>query len=101
MSDDRQLFDDLEIGEIAIDLDAGEPEEVIDWAIDTFADDRLAVVTALQAEGMVIVDLAVNRRPDVRILTVDTLRLPGATVEFIDEVHAALSDRPARGAHPR
>lgn len=82
------LFDDLEIGEIAIDLDDQEPEEVLGWALDTFSDDRIAVVTAMQAEGMAILDMAVQLRPDIRVITVDTLRLPAATYQFIDEVRA-------------
>lgn len=82
----RVQFDDLEIGEIAIDLDASEPDEVLEWAFDTFGDDEIAVVTALQAEGMVMLDMAVQQRPDIRVLTVDTGRLPAATYEFIDQV---------------
>lgn len=80
------LFDDLEIGEIAIELDDREPEEVIAWALDTFDGEGLAVVTALQAEGMAILDMAARQRPDVRVLTVDTLRLPQATYQFMDQV---------------
>lgn len=82
----RVSFDDLEIGEIAIDLDASEPDEVLEWAFDTFGDDEIAVVTALQAEGMVMVDIAAQISPNVRVLTVDTLRLPQATYEYIDQV---------------
>jgi len=82
----RVQFDDLEIGEIAIDLDASEPDEVLDWAFDTFGQDEIAVVTALQAEGMVMLDMAVQVRPDIRVLTVDTLMLPQATYEYIDTV---------------
>jgi len=82
------LFDDLEIGEIAIDLDDQEPDEVLGWAMDTFSDDRIAVVTAMQAEGMAILDMAVQLRPDIRVITVDTLRLPQATYQFIEEVRA-------------
>lgn len=80
-------FDDLEIGEIAIDLDDREPEDVIAWALGTFGD-RLAVVTALQADGMAILDMAARQRPDVRVLTVDTLRLPRATYDFMNQVRA-------------
>jgi phosphoadenosine phosphosulfate reductase len=82
------IFDDLEVGEIAIDLDDQEPDEVIGWALETFDPDAIAVVTALQAEGMAILDMATRIRPDVRVLTVDTLRLPEATYRFIDEVRA-------------
>jgi phosphoadenosine phosphosulfate reductase len=82
------IFDDLEVGEIAIDLDDQEPDEVIGWALETFDPDAIAVVTALQAEGMAMLDMATRIRPDVRVLTVDTLRLPEATYRFIDEVRA-------------
>lgn len=82
----RVQFDDLEIGEIAIDLDASEPDEVLEWAFETFGDDEIAVVTALQSEGMVMLDMAVKLRPDIRVLTVDTLRLPPETYDYIDQV---------------
>lgn len=84
----RVQFDDLEVGEIAIELDDREPDEVIEWALDTFDPETIAVVTAFQADGMVILDMAARRRPDVRVLTVDTLRLPEATYRFIDDVRA-------------
>lgn len=82
---ERVIFDDLEIGEIAMELDDHDPIEVIAWALRTFGD-RVAVVTALQAEGMAILDMAVSLRPDVRVITVDTGRLPSATYDFIDHV---------------
>ena len=82
----RMQFDDLEVGEIAIELDDREPDDVMAWALDIFGDEEIAVVTAFQAEGMAILDMAVRLRPDIRVLTVDTLRLPEATYRFIDEV---------------
>jgi phosphoadenosine phosphosulfate reductase len=82
----RVFFDDLEIGEIAIELDPAEPQEVIAWAIDTFSPEQLAVVTALQAEGMAVLDMAYQINPSIRVITVDTLKLPQATYEFIEVV---------------
>jgi phosphoadenosine phosphosulfate reductase len=82
---ERVSFDDLEIGEIALDLDDQEPEDVIEWGLETFGD-RIAIVTALQADGMAILDMAVKIKPDVRVITVDTGRLPQETYQFIDEV---------------
>ncbi|GAB4233805.1 MAG: phosphoadenylyl-sulfate reductase [Acidobacteriota bacterium] len=79
------LFDDLEIGEIALELDDREPEEVIAWALEAFGD-RVAVVTALQADGMAILDMAYRLRPSVKVMTVDTGRLPEATYEFLETV---------------
>ncbi|HXF71304.1 MAG TPA: phosphoadenylyl-sulfate reductase [Actinomycetota bacterium] len=86
-ADARIVFDDLEIGEIAVELDDREPEEVIAWGLETFGD-RVAVVTALQAEGMAVLDMAARIRPDVRAITVDTGRLPAATLSFLEEVRA-------------
>lgn len=85
MAQHRVVFDDLEIGEIAIELDDKEPQEVIAWALETFGD-RIAVITAFQAEGMVVLDMAYKLKPDIKVLTVDTGRLPKETYEFIDLV---------------
>jgi phosphoadenosine phosphosulfate reductase len=82
---ERVAFDDLEIGEIALEYDDQEPEEVIEWALSTFGD-RIAIVTAMQADGMAILDMAAKIKPDVRVVTVDTGRLPHETYAFIDEV---------------
>ena len=81
----RVIFDDLEIGEIAIELDDQEPQAVIEWALEALGD-GVAVVTALQADGMAILDMAYRLKPDLKVLTVDTLRLPLDTYEFIDQV---------------
>ena len=81
----RVVFDDLEIGEIAMLLDYSEPQDVIAWALETFGD-RVAIVTAFQADGMVILDMAYRLKPDIQVLTVDTGRLPQATYDFIDQV---------------
>ncbi len=81
------MLDDREIGEIALDLDDRQPQDVIAWGLETFGD-RVAIVTALQSGGMVTLDMAYRIRPDVRVITVDTGRLPEQTHEFIDEVRA-------------
>lgn len=86
-SDDRVVFDDLEIGEIAMELDDQEPEDVIDWALDALGD-RVVIVTALQADGMVVLDMAAQVKPDIKVITVDTGRLPQETYDFIDQVRA-------------
>lgn len=83
--DGRIRFDDLEIGEIAMELDDREPEDVIEWAVDAIGD-RLAIVTALQADGMVVLDMATRIKPDIKVITVDTGRLPQETYDFIDQV---------------
>ncbi|TMC86075.1 MAG: phosphoadenylyl-sulfate reductase [Chloroflexi bacterium] len=54
------------------------------WAYDTFA--RVAIVASFQAESSVIIDIASRIRPDLRVLTLDTGRLPPQTHEMIDRV---------------
>ena len=85
MSESTIVFDDLEIGEIAVELDDKEPQDVIRWALDTFGD-RIAVVSALQADGMAILDMAYRMKPDIRLITVDTGRLPQESYAFLTEV---------------
>jgi phosphoadenosine phosphosulfate reductase len=64
-------------------------DEVLAWALETFGS-RLAVVTAFQAEGMVILDLARRIDPGVRVVTIDTGRLPQETHDFIEQVRVRL-----------
>ena len=60
------------------------PEEVLRWTYGNFA--RVAVVASLQAESSVIIDLVSKIRPDFRVLTLDTGRLPQETHDMIDRV---------------
>jgi phosphoadenosine phosphosulfate reductase len=59
--------------------------DVLAWGIETFGD-RLAVCTSFQAEGMVILDMAVRLNPAVRVFTIDTGRLPQQTYDLMTEV---------------
>lgn len=47
---------------------------------------RVAIGTAFQDEGMVLLDLAARIDPRVRVFTIDTGRLPAETHRFIDTV---------------
>lgn len=85
MSAQPIIFDDLEIGELAMDLDHEPPQEVVRWGLETFGD-RVAIVTSLQLDSMAILDMAYRINPSVRAITVDTGRLPPETLEFVHEV---------------
>ena len=82
----RVVLDDWEAGELSVEYDDHEPQEVIEWALDTFARERIAICTSFQTDGMAILDMAWRIRPDVRVFTVDTGRLPQETYELIDRV---------------
>lgn len=60
------------------------PEAVLSWAYESFP--RVAIVASFQAESSVLIDMAVRIRPDARVLTLDTGRLPQETYDMIDRV---------------
>jgi phosphoadenosine phosphosulfate reductase len=67
------------------ELEQFAPEQLLQWALETFGD-RFAVVTSFQAEGMVLVDMAARLQPGVRVVTIDTGRLPQQTFEMMEQV---------------
>ena len=60
-------------------------EQVVAWAIATYGP-RLALVTSFQLEGMVLVDMAARISKDVKVVTLDTGRLPAETFDIIETV---------------
>jgi thioredoxin-dependent adenylylsulfate APS reductase len=81
---ERVLLDDLEVGELAVEYDDQEPEDVIRWAFDTFGEERFAIVTSFQADGVALMDMAHKINPRVRVITVDTGRMPQEYYEIVD-----------------
>lgn len=69
-------------------LDSASPQEIVAWALQRFGARRTAVVTGLQAEGVAVADMAVQIAPDVRVVTIDTGRLPAESYEYIDTLRA-------------
>jgi 3'-phosphoadenosine 5'-phosphosulfate sulfotransferase (PAPS reductase)/FAD synthetase len=59
-------------------------EAVMLWAHSTFT--RLALVASLQAESSVLIDMASRNGLDMRVITLDTGRLPQETHDMIDRV---------------
>jgi len=78
-----------QVTEVVGELASRSPEEILEWALQSFGS-RFAVVTAFQAEGIVITDMARRLDPQVRVATVDTGRLPEETYEVIEAVRAQL-----------
>src|SRR5688500_2341531 len=79
VAEQRVMLDDWEAGEPTVEYDDREPQEVIRWALETFAPERVAVCTSFQVDGMAILDMAWRIDPRVRVFTVDTGRLPPET----------------------
>jgi phosphoadenosine phosphosulfate reductase len=74
------------VREAAPGLRGAPPEEVLAWALSTFPKDRIALCTSLQDEGMVLLDMAWRMWPGVQVFTIDTGRLPPATLDLMEEV---------------
>ena len=92
LPDDEPLVTRLgpdEVRAAAERLEAAPAEEVLAWALETFGR-RCAVVTSFQVEGMVLLARARQVDPDVRVITIDTGRLPEESYELIDTVRARL-----------
>jgi phosphoadenosine phosphosulfate reductase len=68
------------------------PQDILAWALQRFGS-RFAVVTAFQAEGVVITDMARKLDPEVRVATLDTGRLPQETYDLIETVRSQLRVR--------
>lgn len=81
-------FDEDEIAEVE-HAHQRDPAGLLRWAIERFST-RFAVVTALQAEGIVLLDLARKIDPELRVITIDTGRLPSETHALIATVRRRL-----------
>jgi phosphoadenosine phosphosulfate reductase len=75
----------LGLSAVAREIESLPAEEVLRWAIDRFHP-RLAFASSFGAEDVVVIDLLSRARPQVRIFTLDTGRLPEETYELMDRV---------------
>ena len=70
-----------------VDFDALTPEEILQWAGETFPG-KAVINTSFQRTGMAMIHMAAQLDLGLRIATVDTLRLPPETYAFIEEIKA-------------
>lgn len=83
--DQRDLLDEFEAGQLAVELDDATPQEVIAYALERWGS-QVAICTSFQAEGMAIFDMAWRIDPSVRIFTVDTGRFHQETYDVMETV---------------
>jgi phosphoadenosine phosphosulfate reductase len=80
-----ELIDELEAGELSVQFEGEEPEDVIEWALERFSP-RIGISTAFQRDGIALIDMAYAIDPTVQVFSVDTGRLPDATHELIADL---------------
>jgi phosphoadenosine phosphosulfate reductase len=95
----RRRLSAASIGRLQRRFDTLDAAEMIGWAIQEFPRSRRAVVTSLQAEGVVIADMAMELDPSIRVITIDTGRLPEETLTYLDTLRAHW-DRPIEVVYP-
>jgi phosphoadenosine phosphosulfate reductase len=81
------LLDDLEAGELAVQFEGEEPQEVLAWALERFAP-RIALSTAFQHDGAVLLDMLYELDPEAQVFSLDTGRTPPETYVHVEELRA-------------
>lgn len=71
---------------IATDFERQSPQDLLRWAFETWGTKRIPVCTSFQVTGMVILDKAWRVDPSIRVITLDTGRLPQATYALIERI---------------
>jgi phosphoadenosine phosphosulfate reductase len=74
-----------EVSKVQSAAEAWKPEQLLDWAFDTFGH-SVAISSAFGAEGMVLIDMASRVRKNFRLFTLDTEFLFPETYALIDQV---------------
>src|SRR5204863_6762995 len=82
-----ELMDELEAGELSIEFEGEEPQTVIEWGIERFGG-GIAISTSFQIDSVVLIDMAYELDPEIRVFSVDTGRLPAETHELADSLRA-------------
>lgn len=81
----ENLLAEAEIRALAAEFEARDAEAVIKWGLDRFHP-RIALATSLQAEDMVVLDMAWKINPAVRVFTLDTGRLHEETYLMMERI---------------
>ena len=78
-------IDELEAGELSVEFEGREPQELLAWALERFSP-RIGLSTAFQIDGVALIDMAYELDPEIQIFTVDTGRLPEETFELVEQL---------------
>ena len=65
------MFNQSEVGTLSAQFEAKRPQEIIRWAVETFAPD-IAMSTSFQTQSMPLLHMAVSILPELRIFFLDT-----------------------------
>ncbi|MEA2581702.1 MAG: phosphoadenosine phosphosulfate reductase [Actinomycetota bacterium] len=80
-----------ELVALNIAFEQAEPDEILRWALESTGIERIAVASAFQAEGTVVMHLATQIRPDVPILFLETGYQFAETLAFKEQLTEQLA----------
>jgi len=83
--DGDDLALEIDLPALLDEVEFFDAQTLLAWALERFGR-RLAVATSFQIDGMAIIDMAWRIDPHVRIITVDSGRLPSETHALMDAV---------------
>ncbi len=81
--------------DLLAELNAMDPEGLLRWAFENHGE-RAGIVTSFQDTGCVMIDMAGRVAPGLRVLTIDSLRLPQETYDLIVEIETRYGIRVER-----
>lgn len=73
------------VNEAAERFEHARAEALLEWALDRFHP-KMGISAAGGVDGMALIDMAWRIRPDIRVFTLDTGRLPGETYALFEEI---------------
>jgi phosphoadenosine phosphosulfate reductase len=82
-----ELIDELEAGELSVEFEGEEPQELLAWALERFSP-RIGLSTAFQVDGVALLDMAYELDEEIHVFSVDTGRLPAESHELIEQLRA-------------
>jgi len=71
-----ELMDELEAGELSIEFEGEEPQALIEWGVERFGS-GIAISTSFQVDSVVLIDMAYEIDPEIKVFSVDTGRQIG------------------------
>ncbi|MFQ5881573.1 MAG: phosphoadenylyl-sulfate reductase [Candidatus Methylomirabilales bacterium] len=81
----KNVLDELEVKDLAIQFEGEDAEAVIRWSLERFHP-RIALASSLQAEEMVMLDIAWKINSAARVFTLDTGRLHEETYTVMERI---------------
>ena len=87
----QTLLSDEDLIALNIAFEDAHPSEILSWALETSGLERIAVASAFQSEGTVVMHLATRLRPNIPILFLETGYQFAETLAFKEQLAERLS----------